>query len=174
MADYKKVPFRPVVNGEARYEEEDGTTPFEVRRAGYWSCLAGGFYSYGHRDNWKSPLSWRKWYDTPGVKEIMIMSKLFRSIGWWKLVPDNSVIVYPIKGNVAARSSVGDWILVYLTNPDVVTIDLRHVTVSEKATALWIDPLTGNETEIGSFPTTGNHTFYPPEGCEDALLLIEK
>src|SRR3984957_16858398 len=51
-ADYARIPVKRVVDGEARYEEEDGTPPLAVRRAGYWAYLAGGFYSYGHRDNW--------------------------------------------------------------------------------------------------------------------------
>src|SRR5580700_3662860 len=82
-SDYARTPVKPVVDGEARYEEEDNTTPLQVRRAGYWACLAGGFYSYGHRDNWMSPQTWRKWYDTPGAKQMRVMSDLFRSIDWW-------------------------------------------------------------------------------------------
>ena len=91
--DYEKKPVKPVVNGEARYEGEDGTTPFETRRAGYWSYLAGGFYSYGHRDNWKAPLTWRDWYDSEGARQMKVMGDIFRSLEWWKLVPDNSVLV---------------------------------------------------------------------------------
>jgi hypothetical protein len=172
--DYEKTPVRPVVNGEARYEEEDGTTPFEARRAGYWACLAGGFYSYGHRDNWKSPSSWRKWYNTPGAKQIMIMGNIFRSVKWWKLIPDQRVFVDQIKGNAAVRSADGDLILAYLTNPDPVKINMNIFVSLKTATATWIDPLTGNKTEIGSIPASGNHIFYPPKDWEDAVLLIEK
>jgi hypothetical protein len=92
-SDYARTPVKPVVDGEARYEEEDGTTPFQVRRAGYWAYLAGGFYSYGHRDNWASPQTWRTWYNAPGVKQVQIMGDLFRSLEWWRLVPDQSLFV---------------------------------------------------------------------------------
>jgi hypothetical protein len=173
-ADYEKMPVRPVVNGEARYEEEDGTTAFESRRAGYWACLAGGFYSYGHRDDWKSPRTWRDWYNTPGARQIKIFGDIFRSISWWKLIPDQSVFVNQIKGNAAARSKDGDWILVYLTNAEPVIIRMNKITVSKSVTAWWIDPLTGNKSKIKTLPTIENHTFNPPKGCEDAVLLITK
>ena len=171
--DYNKQPVRPVVNGEARYEEEDGTTPFQCRCAGYWSILAGGFYSYGHRDNWKSPRTWRNWYNTPGARQIKIFGNIFRSISWWKLIPDQSVFVNQVKGNAIARSADGDWILAYLTNADPVTLKMNLFTAAKSATAWWINPLTGKRSKIGILPTSENHTFTPAKGCEDAVLLIK-
>jgi len=173
-SDYKRTPVKPVVDGEARYEEEDGTTPFQVRRAGYWAYLAGGFYSYGHRDNWASPQTWRSWYNTPGVKQMQIMGDLFRSLEWWRLVPDQSLFVDWTKGDVAARSSGGDWIVAYLTSKDPVSIKLSAITASDSATAAWVDPVTGARTAIGVFPTSRTKEFSPPAGWEDAVLLIEK
>jgi hypothetical protein len=173
-SDYKRTPVKPVVNGEARYEEEDGTTPFQVRRAGYWAYLAGGFYSYGHRDNWASPQSWHTWYNTPGVKQMQIMGDLFRSLEWWRLVPDQSVFVDTTKGDVAARSSGGDWIVAYLTSKEPVTIKLSAITSSDSAMATWINPVTGVRSAMGVFPTSRVKEFSPPSGWEDAILLIEK
>jgi hypothetical protein len=172
--DYDRKPLKPVVNGEARYEDEDGITPFEARRAGYWSCLAGGFYSYGHGNNWKSPLTWRSWYNSPGAGQIMILGNLFRSLEWWKLIPDQSIFVNWVNGNSAARSSDGDWILAYLTNMDSITLKLDNITASKTATGWWIDPLTGIRTKIGTFPVSENHNFIPPGGWQDAVLLIQK
>jgi hypothetical protein len=173
-ADYGRVPVKPVVDGEARYEGEDGTTPLETRRAGYWACLAGGFYSYGHRDNWMSPSTWATWWDTPGSSQMKVLGALFRSIDWWKLVPDQAILVDSAKGDVAARSSDGDWILAYLTGDAPVTLNLHRLTSSPSARASWIDPLTGSRSVIGSFPTSANHAFTPPQGCQDAILLLEK
>jgi hypothetical protein len=173
-SDYVRTPVKPVVDGEARYEEEDGTTPFQVRRAGYWACLAGGFYSYGHRDNWASPQTWRTWYNTPGVKQIKIMGDLFRSLEWWRLVPDQSIFVDRTKGDVVARSSGGEWIIAYLTSKEPVTIKLSAITASDSASAWWVDPLTGARTAIGLYPTSRVKEFTPPGGWEDVLLLIEK
>jgi hypothetical protein len=170
-ADYARTPVKPVVDGEARYEGEDGTTPLETRRAGYWACLAGGFYSFGHRDNWMSPSTWARWWDSPGADQIEILGSLFRSIDWWKLVPDPSLISGG-KGDVAARSSSGDWILAYLTGDAAVAIDLRWISTSPSADAWWIDPLTGKRTLEGSYPTNGLRRFVPPPKSEDAILLV--
>jgi hypothetical protein len=173
-ADYARIPVKPVVDGEARYEEEDGTTPLQVRRAGYWACLAGGFYSYGHRDNWMSPQTWRSWDDTPGTKQMKVMGDLFRSIGWWRLVADQSIFSDWIKGDVAARSTGGDWILAYLTGSTAVNVKLSSITASDSAAAWWVDPVTGARTAIGVFPTSRTKEFAPPSGWQDAILLIEK
>jgi len=173
-ADYDRIPVKPVVNGEARYECEDDTKPFETRRAGYWACLAGGFYSYGHGNNWKSPLTWRDWYDSPGAMQMNILGNFFRSIEWWKLMPDQSIFMKQINGNVAACSGDGDWILAYLTNSDTVTIKLDFITASETATGWWVDPLTGNRIKIGDFPVSKNHDFIPPRDWQDAILFIGK
>jgi len=172
-ADYARVPAKPVVDGEARYEEEDGTTPLEVRRSGYWACLAGGFCSYGHRDNWMSPKTWRTWWDAPGASQFSVLGSVFRSVEWWKLVPDPAILVKGAKGDAAARSRDGDWILAYLTGDAPVTLGLGAITASHSAMAWWIDPLTGARTGIGSFPASGNHTFAPPHGCQDAVVLLE-
>jgi hypothetical protein len=171
-ADYERIPVKPVVDGEARYEDEDGITPFESRCAGYWSCLAGGFYSYGHGNNWKSPLTWRSWYDSPGARQIMILGDLFRSIEWWKLIPDHFIFVNRVDGNAAARSTDGDWILAYITHSDSVTIRLDNITASKIATGWWIDPLTGKRIKIGTFPVSENRNFIPPVSWQDAVLYI--
>jgi len=174
LADYEKMPVKPVVNGEARYEGEDGTTPFETRRAGYWSYLAGGFYSYGHRDNWMAPLKWRNWYRSEGAMQMKIMGDIFRSLEWWKLVPDESVFVDSANGNVTARSKDGDWIITYLTNMYPVTLKLNTITALKKVTAWWISPVTGKRKKIGTYDTSGNQIFLPPKNWRDAVLLIAK
>lgn len=173
-ADYGRLPAKPVVNGEARYEEEDGTTPLQVRHGAYWACLAGGFYSYGHRDNWKSPQTWKNWCETPGASQMKVLGSLFRSLEWWKLVPDQSIFINGIQGNVAARSGDGKWILAYLTADRPAILRLNGITGSESATGWWIDPRNGNRTKIGTFFTAETRAFTLPAGWQDAILLLEK
>ena len=173
-ADYARIPAKPVVDGEARYEEEDGTTPLETRRAGYWACLAGGFYSYGHRDNWKSPQTWRSWYGSPGAGQMKIMGELFRSLKWWRLVPDQSILAEGAVGAATARSADGDWIFAYLTGDAPVTLKLDGFTVSPSVAGWWIDPLTGARTRIETFRRSRTRTFTPPRGCQDAILLLRE
>lgn len=173
-ADYEMMPAKPVINGEARYEEEDGTTPFEARRPGYWSCLAGGFYSYGHRDNWKSPQTWQSWINSPGAGQMKIMGDIFRSVEWWNLIPDQAIFMSGKEGNAAARSKTGDWILAYITNHDTISIRLDPVTASEKLDIWLIHPVDGKRSRLGIFKNTDHFDFTLPENMEDAVLLCEK
>lgn len=172
-SDYVRIPFKPVVDGEARYEEEDGTTAFQVRRAGYWSCLAGGFYTYGHRDNWKSPRTWKEWYASPGAIQMKIMGDFFRSIDWWKIVPDQTVLKKWTNGNAGARSLDGDWIVAYLTDKSPVTINMGYITASSHATCWWVNPLTGERTRIGEYSTADSIIFTMPSDWQDAVLFIK-
>jgi hypothetical protein len=105
---------------------------------------------------------------------MTIMGDALRSITWWKLVPDQSIFVNQLNGNAAARSADGDWILAYLTRPDTVTLHLDFITASKTATGWWINPVTGDRTKTGSFPSSGNRDFIPPASWQDAVLLIEK
>ena len=173
-ADYARTPSKPVVDGEARYENEAGTTALGARRAGYWACLAGGFYSYGHRDNWLSPQTWQTWLDTPGAAEMKIMGDLFRSLTWWTLIPDQTIFGQHVEGDVAARGADGGWLLAYLTSPAPVVIKLNSIPGPDSVTMTWIDPKTGTRTPAGRFSRQDAPSFTMPAGWEDALLLCEK
>ncbi len=80
QADYARTPAKPVVNGEARYEEDGGTTPFDVRRSAWWSYLAGAAFSYGHIRNWTSPNSWREWVSAAGARQVQVVGSFLRSL----------------------------------------------------------------------------------------------
>jgi len=172
MKDYKLMPVKPVINGEARYEAEDGTTALQTRRAGYWSYLAGGYYTYGHRDNWRSPQTWRSWYNSPGAQAMKIMGEIFRSLEWWKLLPDTTLLTEPSHEAVAAISFDKQWMLIYYPKPGEVTVNvnkLRTTTVS----ATWINPATGKRSVILTISATKPLAFSPPQDWQDALLLIK-
>ncbi len=171
--DYALQPPKPVVNGEARYENEAGTTPLQVRNGAYWSCLAGGFYSYGQGGNWLSPTNWKAWIDSPGSRQMKVLGDLFRSLEWWKLVPDRLVIPGAADERVAARSADGDWILAYLPRRGKVDINLERLTSSKPVEAFWIDPQTGERRVIGTYSNSGTASFLAPAGWEDAVLLLD-
>jgi hypothetical protein len=172
-ADYALTPAKLVVNGEARYEADKGTTPLDVRRSAWWSYLAGASFSYGHINNWKSPSSWREWANAPGAIQIEVIGRLLRSLGWWKLIPDQSILVDG-RERAAARSADGNWILVYLPTNEPVTLKLDSIRSSKMATVSWLNPLNGEKTKIGSYPTSSRAVrLTPPSGWQDAVLLAE-
>lgn len=170
-ADYARKPVKPVVNGEARYEEEGGTTPLMVRRGAWWSCLAGGFYSYGHGGNWMKPAEWRRWLDSPGSRQMKVMGDFFRSLDWWTLVPDPAILSGPAGEAAAARSSDRRWAIVYLPAHAPVTISMEAVK-GERSRVSWMNPATGEIRPAGEFPASGTSLFTPPEGWPDAVLLL--
>ncbi len=190
-ADYARIPPKPAVNGEARYEGEGGTTPLDLRQGAYWSFLAGGFYTYGHGGNWRSPGTWRAWIDSPGSSHMAVYRKIVTSLPrWWTRVPDQSIfatfVVRPsgrieedglkpaLPTAAAARSAAADWILAYLPCPATAAIQMSQIASAAPAEALWVDPRTGDRRLIGNFQTNGQQSFATPAGWEDAVLLVAK
>ncbi len=181
-ADYARTPPKPVVMAEGGYEgAQCGAvhTPHLIRKQAYWTCLAGGYHSYGHNDNWAAPADWRSWVHSLGAHHMGVCGRVLTGLdGWWGLVPDQSLFVRGagsgVMLNAAARSAAGDWALAYLCTSDEARIDMAKVTSGAMVDAAWIDPTSGARTPIGSFPTAGERAFAIPEGWEDALLLFER
>jgi Protein of unknown function (DUF4038)/Putative collagen-binding domain of a collagenase len=180
--DYLRTPAKPVVHVEGAYEagSEYPTgpiTPLLVRQQAYWAYLSGGFHTYGHNDMWRHNPTWRASLDAPGAQQMGVLKQIFTGREWWKLIPDQSIFALGAGGdkalNVAARSSDGDFVMVYLSNPTTVALHMNKITTAPTARARWVDPETGSETSIGDFPTTGTHSFTTPEGRPDAVLLLD-
>lgn len=160
VADRDRTPAKPAVNGEARYEAEGGTTPLMVRRGAWWSVLAGGFYTYGHGGNWQKPAEWRTWLDSPASRQMKVMGAFFRSLDWWNLVPDPSLLSGAAGENVAARSVNRDWAVVYLPQGGAVTV------AGVAGRPRWINPADGT-----SHPAEA--PFAAPKEWPDAVLLFD-
>jgi hypothetical protein len=171
QSDYNRTGALPVVNGEARYEEEDGTTSFDTRRAAYFSMLAGGYYSYGHRDNWKAPRDWRSWFRSAGAMQMQLLSELFKELDWWNLVPDPNTLVRAMPGNIAAHSKKNDWLIAYLSRPQLITVNRQFLPLVEHCKAFWINPETGKKTRA-AFRKTQSGILFTPPSWKDALLLV--
>lgn len=180
--DYHRKPAKPVVMAEGAYEAgaEYGypISPLLVRKQAYWSYLAGGHHSYGHNDSWRVLPTWKAALDAPGACQMAVLRNIFTARAWWDLAPDQGVFAsQAIPGttlNTAARSLSGDWAIAYLSSPTTVSVAMDKITASNTVVASWIDPLTGAQTRIGSFPNVGVRSFSTPYRWEDALLLLEK
>jgi len=179
--DYSLAPAKPTVMAEGGYEgTEFGRlqTPLEIRKQAYWSHLAGGHHSYGHNDSWCNPSLWKSWIDSPGSNNMKVYRDIITSCReWWNWIPDQSVFASGensgISLNVAARSSLGDWVLIYLSSETNVSVRMDKITAGNNIQASWIDPISGEKTLIGSFKNTGTQSFSTPKGWKDAVLLLE-
>jgi hypothetical protein len=180
--DYLRTPVKPVVHVEGAYEEgpeypTGPITPLLVRQQAYWAYLSGGFHTFGHNDMWRHNPTWRESLDSPGARHMTVLKQVLTARDWWKLVPDQSVFALGAGGdktlNVAARSSDGDSVVVYLSSPTTVSLFMDRITAAGTARARWIDPETGDETPARAFPTTGTRSFATPDSRADALLLLD-
>jgi hypothetical protein len=188
-SDYNLSPIKPALHGEGAYEDgpEYPTKPISphvIRKQVYWATFAGGYHTYGNSNIWNFGTNpyyvsqeWKAALKSPGARHLTISRKFFESLDWWNFIPDQSIITEG-KGNentlnVAMRSSDGDKIIVYFSNQTSATINLNMITNSGSAKAVWINPETGDNSEIGSFKNVKAKSFSTPGGWEDALLLIE-
>jgi hypothetical protein len=99
-------------------------------------------------------------------------------------VPDQTVIVadrvttsVPGTGRyalVATRDSAGSYAMVYAPAGRPFTVRLSAIT-GPKATAWWFNPRTGAATAAGTFATSANRTFTPPDPGEalDWVLVLD-
>jgi hypothetical protein len=181
-ADYLRSPPKPVVMAEAAYEEgpeypTKPITPLVVRKEAYWSILAGGFHTYGHNDIWRKNPSWRQSLDSPGAKQMSVLKNIFTALNWWNLAPDQSVFVSGASGddtlNAAARSTDGRSIVVYLSSLTTVALKMEKITASQTVKAIWVNPETGQFTNLGTFPSAGVREFSTPSSQKDAVLLLQ-
>ena len=114
-----------------------------------------------------------------------ILEEVFTGIQWWELVPDQSVFADKRSENenlnMAARSCCGNWVMAYLSSPGAVSINMSKVTAGDVESrsprrdvvrAVWVDPRSGSQIEIGDYPNSGTQSFSVPDGWEDAVLLI--
>jgi hypothetical protein len=181
--DYHLQPVKPVLMAEGAYEagSEYGfeVTPLWVRRQAYYSYLCGAHHTYGHNDSWRVLPTWKQALDAPGAVQMGHLRRAFEARQeWWRLVPDPTI--FAAGGNttgtvlnLAARHAEGKWIMVYLGANAPCSIHLSKLGGAERAVATWIEPRSGEAAAIGSFATRGVQRFAPPEGWEDALLILE-
>jgi hypothetical protein len=182
LADYCRLPVKPVVLAEGAYEAgpeypSGPITPLIVRKQAWWAFLAGGFHTYGHNDMWRKNPTWRRSLDSPGALQMGVLKQVLGPRQWWMLVPDQSIMATGAGSdkdlNAAARSTRGDWAILYLSTPKPVTVDFGKITTSETVRATWINPETGEPAVAGVFPNSGLRVLGHSLKSEDAVLVLE-
>ncbi|MFN7998601.1 MAG: DUF4038 domain-containing protein [Bryobacteraceae bacterium] len=182
MADYDRLPVKPVVLAEGAYEAgpeypSRPITPLIVRKQAWWAYLGGGFHTYGHNDMWRRNPTWRSSLDAPGARQMGVLRRVLEPREWWMLVPDQSVIAVGANSdknlNVSALSTRGDRAIIYFASRNALTIDFGKITSSQKVRLTWINPETGEASHGGEFESAGLHPLTPALKSEDAALILE-
>ena len=167
VEDRERSPARPTGLGEGPFEDgpQYPTRPIDalkVRRQAYWSYLAGGYHTYGNTNTWNFGSSkaevtadWKGALRSPGAASLSVPSKLFASLKWWELVPDQSLFATgagdgeDAERRHALRPTAGSS---WLCTPAPISLDLGKLAGAGPASATWIDPRTGERTAIGRGP----------------------
>lgn len=183
---------RPIVLGEAGYEEEGNErrfgSPYRVRRQAYQAVLGGalGGHAYGHRDIWRFNTGWRQALAAPGRRQMAHVKELFATRAWYKLEPDQlDELLVEGRGNFGEIEYAGvawtpDRRLAVIYLPQVRSITVNLGKMRDGVQTKWFDPTSGAYFTATGTPTSHprHRRFAPPArnaaGDPDFVLLLER
>lgn len=188
-ADYRREPVKPILHGEGAYEDgpeypTKPITPFVIRKQAYWAMFAGGLHTYGNSNVWSFGTNpeyvsqdWKVALRAAGAEQLGRSRKIMTSLKWWDMRPNQGVLLQGAgEGNLrntAMRSTVGNRIIVYCSNPAPITLDLSKLTAASRPKAVWINPVSGKKQKSGKLEWPSDTvSFTPPARWQDAILLI--
>lgn len=193
---------RPVVNGEARYEnildrfwEErhyGWLDDADVRVSAYWSILSGAAgYTYGCNDIWqmyaidREPIinartDWKIALELPGSSQMKYMKEIFMALPWQKMELNQSLILNDNPENesfmLSATGNNNDFTIAYTPTGKSMEIDLTKMNPGI-VKAYWFNPRSGKILYIGDFETGTPYEFKPWSdgwGSDFMLILVNK
>lgn len=181
--DWKKLPVKPFLNGEAIYEEMPVcfdaknlgyASAWDVRRAAWQSVFAGAcghtygcgpviFFSKKGEHFFADLHGWQEALDLTAANQIRFLKTLMESRPAAGRMPDQSML--QDEGNnafdhISAIRGEG-FALVYTSHGLPITVNMGKIS-GKKISAHWYDPRTGKATGIGVFDNKGWQTFAPP------------
>lgn len=192
--------IRPVINGEARYENipdrfwenktYDWLDDSDVRVSAYWSIIAGAAgYTYGCNDIWqmydvnRTPIisartGWQAALDLPGSTHMKYMKEVFELIDWQKMMYKPTLIINSNPEDeahiVCAMGENQDIVVAYTPVGNSVKIDLPKM-LSDKIKAYWYNPRSGKVSHIRNIETNNPYEFIPwsrGRGSDFLLILV--
>ncbi len=201
---YEAMPVGFYLRGAGGIERFDD---YDVRQAAYWSLLAGACgHTYGNNNVWQmfkpgiggtgdaamgrdlfggqgsrigANILWSEALDHPGAFQMRYVRRLFESLPFTKLVPDQRIILNgPTTGGAkirAARSSDGSFAIIYSPRGESFTLD-KSIIKAERQRHYWYDPRYGTSYVIKEQDSWGIQTFTPPasgRGNDWVLVLMD-
>jgi hypothetical protein len=181
--DYRRTPTKPVLDGEPLYEDhpigfraakENGYSfDAHIRQRAYWHVFAGAFgHTYGHHSVWqmysagKKPINgplvyWTEAIHRPGAAQMQHLRTLIESRPFFTRVPDQSLIVDPLKGaDYIAGTRGDDYAFIYSAQGRPFTVTLGKIS-GARVNAMWFNPRNGASEKIGTFDNNGTREFTP-------------
>jgi hypothetical protein len=190
--DYLRMPVKPTLDGEPRYEDHPiGFNPtngyfddFDVRQAAYWAVFAGGFgHTYGHHSIWcmcTEPadyfiMHWKEAITRPGAWHMQFLVNLIESRPFFERIPDQELIAENYNGANHLQATRGEsYAFIYSPNGLNIKVNMGRIS-GDKVKANWYDPRTGETTYIGEFANEGVQSFMPPSSGRnnDWVLVLD-
>ena len=195
--DYRRLPYKPVMDGEANYEGHPESFNInngfmddtDVRQSAYWAVLSGACgHTYGHHSIWNFvtlpdkdkkkgyfAANWRDALKHPGSGQMKHLRALVERVHFMEGVPAAGMV----SGNMEAVNFVPvlkgrDWLIAY--SAQGLMFDLELGEEWNGAQARWFNPRTG-ELGGGQAVQAGRIvSFFPPTAGRgsDWALVIEK
>ncbi|MDZ7632939.1 MAG: glycoside hydrolase family 140 protein [Bacteroidales bacterium] len=189
---------RPVINGEARYENIPDRfwenkyygwlDDADVRVSAYWSILSGAAgYTYGCNDIWQmyainrepsinARTDWQVALELPGSSQMKYMREIFEIFPWQEMELNQALILNdnPEEESyiLSAAGEDNEFIVAYTPTGKSIEIDLTKM-VADNVKAYWFNPRSGKIKHIGDFETNMPHEFKPwSDGWGSDFLLI--
>jgi hypothetical protein len=189
LSQYNRSDFGPIVNIEAGYENNTaiGVSNADVREEHYSFLLSGATGDiYGNEWVWPFAPSWQDWQaalTSEGAHEVTYLAQLVGSIRWTDLIPDQNGTVFQGVGtpedHCGAYAADGTLAVAYrpATGQTSQSFVVKLSQFAGQVTARWYDPTAGTYTAIGSFASSGTHTFDSPStnhaGDNDFVLVLD-
>ncbi|MGF7143944.1 hypothetical protein HNQ56_002374 [Anaerotaenia torta] len=190
--DYHKMPVKPTLDGEARYEDiAVGFQPsngyfdeHDVRQSAYWAVFSGAFgYTYGHNSIWQMIRSteinetyimdWKRALTRAGSRQMIFLKELMQKYSCFDWVPAS----YLVKNNPDGANHMtvckgSDYIMVY--SPNGVPFEfINDMDFKPIKSLRWFCPRNG-EILIQSESVSESGKMIPPSAGrgQDWVLII--
>ena len=186
---YEGIPVGFYNRGASGIERFDD---YDARQAAYWSLLAGACgHTYGNNNIWQmykpgvggesdaarrdlfggprsvigANIPWYEALDHPGAFQMRYVRRLFESLPFTRLAPDQQIILNgPTTGGArirAARAGDGSFAIIYSPRGESFTMD-KSVIKAERQNQYWYDPRYGVSYLFKEQDSWGIQTFTPP------------
>jgi hypothetical protein len=195
LYSYEATLFKPAL-AESTYEDEHDSRPEQIRRQAYWAVLGGACGQFlGNNPIWhfdgpgifKPKMTWQQALDSVGSRDMVRLRKLFVSLSWQSLVPEqNHTVIADGYGDdvAAALTAQTDDRRLSVTYVPSTGTERRRLTVdlgqfAGAVTAWWYNPTDGRTTSIDGPPmaSRGIHVFRTPGNngidTNDWLLILQ-
>ncbi|MEZ4829290.1 MAG: DUF4038 domain-containing protein [Bacteroidia bacterium] len=173
LANYARVPVKPTLDGEPRYEDhpinwKPGNGWFDeadVRQAAWWGGLSGSCgHTYGDHNIWqmwqsdRTPISaartpWQQAIHHPGSAQVGLMKQLLEQAGWYRMEPSEALIAGDTTsgGRKIIAAMAPDHSLAMIYTPYGFPVRMSEDIFSEETGhAYWFDPRTGEKQDAES------------------------